>query len=196
MKKIMFLFLLLIPLRVNASKIEVSFSKCVDGDTAWFTYKDETLKVRFLAIDTPESTKEVEPFGKEASNFTCSEIKKASKIELEYDTNSDKTDKYNRTLAWVFVDDELLQAKIIDAGLGEVAYLYGDYKYTDLLKEKQSIAKNNNIGMWGEYKDYSAISIILIVIVVILLCIFSKNFRKKTFSKLKRKTKQILKDSI
>ena len=31
-------------------------------------------------------------------------VKNAKKIEIEYDSNSDKTDKYDRLLVWVFVD--------------------------------------------------------------------------------------------
>ena len=68
-----------------SEKIEVTLSKCVDGDTAWFILDGEEIKTRFLAIDTPESTNEIEPFGKEASNYTCDLLTNANKIEIEYD---------------------------------------------------------------------------------------------------------------
>lgn len=82
----------------------MSFSACVDGDTARFILKKEEIKVRMLAIDTPETkhpTKGEEPFGQEASDFTCNKLKNAIKIILEFDDNSDKKDKYDRYLAWV-----------------------------------------------------------------------------------------------
>lgn len=139
---------------VSASeKIEVTLQKCVDGDTAKFNLKDEIITVRFLAIDTPESvhpTKGVEPYGKQASDFTCEKLETAKKIEIEYDEGSDKTDKYQRHLAWVFVDDYLLQDLIIKQGLAEVAYLYGDYKYTSLLQEHETLAKVAKIGIWSD----------------------------------------------
>lgn len=177
---------------VNAQDQEIKLSKCVDGDTATFTVDNKKTKVRFLAIDTPETkhpTKGEEPFGKEASNYTCNELKKAKKIKLEYDPNSDKTDKYDRTLAWVFVDDELLQGKLIENGLAKVAYLYDDYKYTPDLQQLEKQAKKDKVGIWGEYQeDYTEYYIAgAILILIIILCIFSKKYRKKTINKTKRK---------
>lgn len=156
MKKIIFLIsLFCLNLNiVNAKdKITVEFSKCVDGDTAKVILKKEEITVRFLAIDTPESVHPTigeEPFGKDASNFTCEKLKNAKKIELEYDSNSDKTDKYDRHLAWVFVDNYLLQDLLIKEGLAEVAYLYDDYKYTSTLQDHENVAKAKKIGIWSE----------------------------------------------
>ena len=156
MKKIIFLIsLFCLNLNiVNAKdKITVEFSKCVDGDTAKVILNKEEITVRFLAIDTPESVHPTigeEPFGKDASNFTCEKLKNAKKIELEYDSNSDKTDKYDRHLAWVFVDNYLLQDLLIKEGLTEVAYLYDDYKYTSTLQDHESVAKAKKIGIWNE----------------------------------------------
>ena len=153
MKKIFIIFLFFISVSiVNAKEIEVKFSDCVDGDTAKFIYKDEVITARFLAIDTPETvhpTKEEEKFGKDASEYTCKKIKEAKKITLEYDEDSDKLDKYNRHLVWVFTDDTLLQKKLVEKGLASVAYLYGDYKYTDILEEAEQKAEDNNLGIWS-----------------------------------------------
>lgn len=129
----------------------VTLDMCVDGDTAKFFTDEGSKTVRFLAIDTPESvhpTKEVEPYGIEASTFTCNELKKAKSIVLELDNSSDKYDKYNRMLAWVFVDDILLQKKIIEIGYAKVAYLYGDYKYTDILRAEEAESHEKGLGIW------------------------------------------------
>lgn len=133
-------------------KIQVTLEKCVDGDTARFMYKKSNIKARFLAIDTPESvhpTKKVEPFGKEASKYTCDMLSNAKKIVLEYDINSDKTDKYDRHLVWVFVDDVLLQEELVSNGYAKIKYVYGDYKYLDELKKEEQIAKGNRVGVWS-----------------------------------------------
>lgn len=154
-KKVVFLLIIfLFPGVVFASgREEVTLSKCVDGDTAKFIINNKEETVRFLAVDTPETkhpTKGEEPYGKEASNYTCNRLKEGNKIELEYDDNSTKTDKYNRYLAWVFVDDNLLQAELVKNGLAEVAYLYGDYKYTDLLKDYEQTAIATKVGMYSD----------------------------------------------
>ena len=153
-KVVFFLIIFLFPGIVFASgREEVTLSKCVDGDTAKFIINNKEETVRFLAVDTPETkhpTKGEEPYGKEASDYTCNRLKEGNKIELEYDDNSTKTDKYNRYLAWVFVDDNLLQAELVKNGLAEVAYLYGDYKYTDLLKDYEQTAISTKVGMHSD----------------------------------------------
>jgi len=139
-------------LGIQESEI-VTLEKCVDGDTARFKNQNgNILKVRFLAVDTPETvhpTKKVETFGKEASNYTCESLTNAKEIRLEYDNDSDKEDKYGRRLAWIFVDDILLQEKLIELGYAKVAYLYGDYEYTARLQEVEEKAKVNKIGVWS-----------------------------------------------
>lgn len=155
MKKvvIIFLFFCVFLTNVNAKKVAVKFEGCVDGDTIKVMLDDKKTTVRFLAIDTPETvhpTKGEEPYGKEASNYTCDKVKNAKKLELEYDEGSTKTDKYSRALAWVFVDDNLLQKDLVSLGYAKVAYLYGDYKYTDELKEIEKTAKSKKLGVWSE----------------------------------------------
>lgn len=135
------------------TKEEVKFYKCSDGDTAHFIINGVNRTVRFLAIDTPEvagSDHDAEFMANEASEYTCNALKNAKKIYLEYDTNSDKEDKYGRVLAFVHVDDELLEAKLIENGLAKVAYIYGDYAYVLELREKEALAKEKKIGIWQE----------------------------------------------
>lgn len=140
-----------IAITTNNDKMLVTLSDCVDGDTAKFVTPDGIETVRFLAIDTPETvhpTKDVEPFGKVASEYTCNSLKSANIIELELDINSDRYDKYDRLLAWIFIDNELLQSKLIEKGYANVAYLYGDYKYTNILLSEEENAKANKLGIW------------------------------------------------
>ena len=154
MKKVVmiFLFFCLFITNLYAERVSVKFEACVDGDTIKVILDDKKTTVRFLAIDTPETvhpTKGEQPFGKEASNYTCNKVKNAKKLEIEYDEGSTKTDKYNRALGWVFIDDTLLQKDLVSLGYAKVAYLYGDYKYTDELKKEESIAKSKKLGVWS-----------------------------------------------
>ena len=152
-KIILILSIFFIGINFTYAKETVKFSNCVDGDTIKILVGKEEKTVRMLAIDTPESvhpTKGVEYYGKEASNYTCETVKNAKKIEIEYDNNSDKTDKYDRLLVWVFVDGKLLQKSLIENGYAKVAYLYGDYKYTSELETVQELASAKNIGIWDE----------------------------------------------
>lgn len=206
-KKIVFLIGLFFinSIYVGAESINVTLNKCVDGDTAKFIYNEEVITARFLAIDTPETVapnKPVEPWGKEASDYTCSLLGSAKTIILEYDNNSDKEDKYDRHLVWVFVDGKLLQKDLIQKGLAKVAYIYGEYMYTDELLKEESIAEAYHIGLWGEEKvanentdnsnDTNSFYIIGTGILVILMFIFNKKYRKKVI----RQSKRLLKNSL
>jgi len=155
-KKFIFFIVLFLCIDINVyanEKEEVKFNKCVDGDTIKIEIDGEVKTVRMLAVDTPESvhpTKGVEYYGKEASNFTCETFTNAKKIEIEYDADSDKEDKYGRLLVWLFVDGSLFQDMLIQGGYAEVAYLYGDYKYTSLLQDHQAVVEIKKIGIWNE----------------------------------------------
>ena len=137
----------------NTTKIEVKYSKSVDGDTAKFELDGKEITVRFLGIDTPETvhpTKGEEPYGKEASNYTKGKLENAHKIEIEYDENASETDKYERPLVWVWVDDTLLQEELISNGLARTYMLQDNYKYAWMLQENEEKAKEEKVGIWSE----------------------------------------------
>lgn len=122
----------------------VEFKSCIDGDTAIFVINEENKTVRFIAIDAPENNTEI---GKEVSNYVCKALKDASTITLEYEVNA-TTDKYNRVLAWVYVDDKLIQKDLIEKGYAQVKYIYDDYKYVDELEKIQEQVKKEKLGIW------------------------------------------------
>ncbi|BBW98733.1 thermonuclease family protein [Geobacillus icigianus] len=127
---------------------KATLTQCIDGDTAKFRVNGRVYTTRFLFIDTPESTIEIEPYGKEASRFTCSRLQKG-KVVLETDGNT-LFDRYHRLLAWVWVDGRLLQEDLAKAGLVEDFYDYGRYKYESRVRKALEEAKRNGIGMYGE----------------------------------------------
>lgn len=154
MKKVIIIILLFYSSVVYADRTSVTLSKCIDGDTARFINNGKEVKVRFLSIDAPEIAKEgkkAEAYGEEASAFTCTMITNAKNISLETDEKSDFHDKYGRILAWVWVDDKLLQSELVKNGFAKVKYTYDNYKYASILKEQETIAKNNKKNIWSDY---------------------------------------------
>lgn len=64
----------------------VTLLQAIDGDTAHFQdASKKTLKIRFLGINTPESTGQIAPWGKQASDFTKSKLENAHEIVIESD---------------------------------------------------------------------------------------------------------------
>ncbi len=204
MKKIAIYFLLFFSLPGlvigKEQRIPIQWKECIDGDTAKIILKQQEVKIRFLAVDTPETKhpkKKKEFYGKEASNYTCEKMKNAKKLEIEFDENSDEEDKYHRKLVWLFVNDELFQKKLVQNGYAKVAYLYGDYKYTNILKQEEKKAQEKKLGIWSEKKDnVNDYFLIIIIFLIIIGCMVNTKFRRKTTNKIKRKLKTELKKMV
>lgn len=197
-------FMGLCPVFAANSKFKVKLDKCVDGDTAKFIINDEVKTVRFLSVDTPEikhGSNDAEAYGEEAKEYTCNALKSAKSIKLQYDPKSDKTDKYDRVLAWVFVDDELLQEKLIREGLAEVKYVNGDYLYVSDLKLLQMSAQDSKKGIWSIVSGASesisnsdimskkeVIITIVSIVAIVLVCIFGKTAsgKKKAIKEIRK----------
>lgn len=133
-------------------RIVVDFSNKIDGDTARFKLNGYDFKTRFLLIDTPETVKrgvEPQPFGKEASERTNELLLHAATIEIEFD-GGDRTDKYQRALCYVYVDNVLIQNILVSEGLARVAYVNSpnDSKLAEI-EGYELIAKDAKLGIWS-----------------------------------------------
>ena len=153
-KVVVFVLSLFIFNFVNAESDKALFSKCVDGDTAYFLVNENEIKVRFLAIDTPESVStnvSEQPFGKEASDYTCNKISNANEIVLEYEKN--KTDKYGRILAYVYIDGVMFNKMLLQSGMAKIATYPPNVKYVEEFKVLEKQARENKVGLWSD--EYS-----------------------------------------
>jgi micrococcal nuclease len=101
----------------------------IDGDTSHFEVDrsvDSTgvIKARYLAIDTPESTGQIEEWGKAASRFTKEKLSTAAAILVESDSDRWNYDGNGRYLVWVWykptADAEYrnLNIELLQNGLG------------------------------------------------------------------------------
>ena len=91
-------------------------AEIIDGDT--FRLENGDV-VRLLCVDTPEKG---EQGYEEAKSFLEDRLlyQDSNNIRLEGNT----TDKYNRLLRWVWVNDSLINKEIIDEGYGDL-FEYG-----------------------------------------------------------------------
>ena len=120
--------------------------RVVDGDTIIVR---GVGRVRLIGVDTPETVdprRPVEFFGKEASAFTRSMVG-GKRVRLEYDW--ERTDRYGRTLAYVYLaDGTFLNAEIIRQGYGH-AYTRFPFKHLDWFRRLQREAREADRGLWG-----------------------------------------------
>ena len=126
--------------------------KVIDGDTVKIEIPSgDEETVRLLLIDTPETvhpTKDVQPFGPEASQFSKNLMPANSEVEVELGIG--ERDKYGRLLAYFYVDGEMVNKLLLEKGLARVAYVYApNTKYLDELETIQKKAQQKEVGIWS-----------------------------------------------
>lgn len=93
----------------STAKVEnAEIKQFIDGDTTHFyvphsVVSNGVLKARYIAINTPESTGQIEEWGKKASQFTKSKLSAATSIVIESDTETWNVDSTgDRYLVWIW----------------------------------------------------------------------------------------------
>lgn len=128
--------------------------KHVDGDTVHVSIADpppelqSAEKIRMLGVDTPETvhpTKEVEYFGKEASDFTKNRLL-GKEVYLAFDW--DLRDNYGRLLAYIYLPDgSCHNANLIREGYAH-AYVQYPFQFLEEFRELEKEAMKMNRGLW------------------------------------------------
>lgn len=133
-------------------------TKHTDGDTIGVTLENgKEAKVRFIGVNTPESTTEHEQYGEEASNYTKSSLF-GKTVYLEKDTGD--TDTYGRLLRYVWIQppteitDDEIRNKMFNAILAYNGYaqqmtVQPNVKYAEYFKNLCADARNNSRGLWA-----------------------------------------------
>ena len=96
------------PASTETVKAEVTVKSFIDGDTTHFYVptsisENGVLKARYLGINTPESTGQIEAYGKKAASFTREKLESATSIYIESDNGKWNLDSTGaRHLVWVW----------------------------------------------------------------------------------------------
>lgn len=122
----------------------ITVKKVIDGDTIEISTGQ---KVRYIGIDTPESTIQKECFGAEAS-VKNKELVEGKSVRLEKDVS--ETDKYGRLLRYVYVGDVFINDELVRQGFANASTYPPDVKYQDKFSEAQKEARENNRGFWSK----------------------------------------------
>ncbi|MBN2877551.1 MAG: thermonuclease family protein [Bacilli bacterium] len=140
---------------------EVTVEKFVDGDTTFFRSGSQTFSVRYLGIDTPESTALYEPWGKAAANYTKDRLSTAETIVLQ--AEGERMDGNGRYLAWVWYIPQgestfiLLNLELVELAYSKDKVAAGSI-YANVLLQADWNASLTKRRVWGEldpHYDYS-----------------------------------------
>ena len=114
--------------------------RAIDGDTIELETGE---KVRLIGIDTPEAGQH---YGKEASNFTRKMVE-GKQVQIIFDVQ--KKDRYNRLLAYVFLEDStFLNAELLEQGYAKIATYPPNVKYVEEFRQLDQEARENVRGLW------------------------------------------------
>ncbi len=128
---------------VTTSPIKLQKAKVThhtDGDTIGVMLENgQYEKVRFIGVNTPESTTKHEQYGEQASNYTKSQLY-GKTIYLESDAGT--TDKYGRLLRYIWIspptaiNESEIRSKMFNAilasnGYAEQMTIQPNIKYAD-----------------------------------------------------------------
>ncbi|NLY21082.1 MAG: nuclease [Tissierellia bacterium] len=146
---------------------EAKVDRVVDGDTIHVEIADEIYKIRMILVDTPETVhpnKPVEWYGKEASDYTKSQLSDTI-VYLQKDVSD--TDRYGRLLRYVWLErpssDEPTEEEIstmcfnsllLENGYAQISTFPPDVKYQEFFQTREQIARENKSGLWGDKSDW------------------------------------------
>ena len=140
----------------------VQVTRVIDGDTIEI---EGTKRVRYIGIDTPESVNPEQPvecFALSASNKN-KELVEGKMVRLEKDVS--ETDQYGRLLRYVYQGETFVNNQLVAEGFANVSTFPPDVKYQQIFITSEQVARNDNIGLWGECrtnKDVAGITSCLI----------------------------------
>ena len=124
----------------------------VDGDTIKVEIDGERVTVRVLGIDTPETRdprKPVQCFGREAT-ARAEALLDGRSVRLTDDPTQDAYDRYDRLLAYVWLDDgSLFEWTMVADGYAH-EYTYDlPYRYQSELRDAERSARERGVGLWA-----------------------------------------------
>jgi len=110
-----------------------------DGDTITVMHDGMAEKIRLYGIDCPEKG---QAFGKRAKKFTSSMV-----FGRIVEARPITTDRYGRTIAWIYFDGACLNEELLKVGL---AWHYKRYSSEKHLAELETEARQKKAGLWRD----------------------------------------------
>lgn len=128
---------------------DAEVTRVTDGDTI---VVNGSTRVRLIGVDTPEVAifgRDPQCYGPDASGWTKGALPPGTRVRLEYDNN--RTDRYGRTLAYVYrlADGLNVQVALLQLGLA-AAYPFADTpRHSAWFADEARRAKAAGVGGWA-----------------------------------------------
>jgi micrococcal nuclease len=131
---------------------QAGVKRAIDGDSIELV---DGQRVRYIGIDTPEMrrrngrqwVKDPEPYAVEATAANRLLVE-GKTIRLEYDVQTH--DKYGRLLAYVYVEDRMINDVLLESGYATPMTVPPNVKYADRFRELSQQARQEQRGLWAD----------------------------------------------
>ena len=133
----------------SQDRVAAQVVRVIDGNTIEVEMGGRLYTVRYIGVDTPETghpTKGAQPYGPEASERNR-RLVEGRTVYLERDVS--ETDRSGRLLRYVYVDDAMANAVLVQEGLAQLATYPPDVKYVDDFLAFQRQAMDVGRGLWS-----------------------------------------------
>lgn len=117
--------------------------RAFDGDSFVLAKGNHRVEIRLLNVDCPEYRQE---YWKKARAFTTAFLLRGA---LRLELSEESTDRYGRTLAWVWSGKDMLNVELVRAGLALPVYLKRHPKYAGVLGQALEQARREKAGFWA-----------------------------------------------
>lgn len=116
-------------------------AEVVDGDTIIL---EDGRSVRYLGTNTPERG---EQLYQQAGDLNRAYVM-GKKVRLEFEGGKDN-DTYGRLLAYVYVGDQMVNARLIREGMAHAFFIGPEGKHNALFLRLQAEARQRGLGIWA-----------------------------------------------
>jgi micrococcal nuclease len=117
-----------------------TIAQVVDGDTVELT---DGRRVRYIGINTPERD---QPYYQEATEANR-QLVDGKDVQLEFDQET--FDKYGRTLAYIWVDGQMVNLTMLRDGFANAFTVPPNVKYEEQFRQAEREAREAERGLWA-----------------------------------------------
>lgn len=142
----------------NCLESSAQVTNIVDGDTIDIDLNGEITRIRLLGINSPDSAKYSdfkidEPYYEEAKQFLINNILDENINIIVTSDSNEQYDSYDRLLALIVLDQEIINISSIKNGLSKAYYLDNPILVSTGWVDEEKKAQQNQVGLWKYYGE-------------------------------------------
>ncbi|MEX2515093.1 MAG: thermonuclease family protein [Candidatus Paceibacterota bacterium] len=139
---------------VTTTSATATVWRITDGDTINIDVATGSDFVRLIGIDTPEidweasGRPEAACFGWEARDFLVGKLE-GETVRLVGDPRQPSVDEYDRRLAYVYLDGELINQTLLEEGYARELTVGDGYEKQESFRAAEEAARQEGTGLWA-----------------------------------------------